>query len=132
MHVSTSMFTAALMLAALNSGARADISINAPGTIIRGRSAVHYGDLAIDTDQGALVLLRRIEQAAKKACGGHANFSSYTGALERTFEECRSEAVQRTVKQLGVPAVTWIYSVTSLTSGNATASTRHAAQRSNY
>jgi UrcA family protein len=55
-------------------------------------------------------MLRRIELAAKKACGGHAAFSSYTGSLDHSFEECRSEAVQRTVQQLGAPMVTRLYS----------------------
>jgi UrcA family protein len=114
MHVSTPMFAAAVMLAAFSSGAHADTSMDEPGTIIRGRSAVYYGDLNMDTEQGAKIMLQRIEQAARKACGGHATFSSYTGSLERTFEECRSEAIQRTVKQLGAPIVTRIYTKSRL------------------
>jgi UrcA family protein len=108
MRISTPNFAAAVMLAALGFGARADAS--SPSTIIRGRSVVFYGDLNIDTEQDAKILLQRIERAAKKACGGHPTFSTYTGSLDHTFEACRGEAIQRTVKQLGAPMVTRIYS----------------------
>jgi UrcA family protein len=110
MRISTPIFAAAVMLAALSFGAHADTSTAGPGNIIRGRSVVFYGDLNIETEQDARIMFQRIERAAKKACGGHATFSTYTGALDHTFEECRGEAIQRAVKQLGAPAVTRIYS----------------------
>jgi UrcA family protein len=103
MRISAPMFAAAVMLAALSFGAHAD-------TPSPGRSVVYYGDLNIETEQDAKIMLQRIERAAKKACGGHPTFSTYTGSLDHTFEECRSEAIQRTVKQLGAPVVTRIYS----------------------
>ena len=109
MRISTPIFAAAVMLAALSFGAHADTSTDGPGTIIRGRSVVYYGDLNIGTEQDARIMLQRIERAAKKACGGHPTFSTYTGTLDHTFEECRGEAIQRTVKQLGAPMVTRIY-----------------------
>jgi UrcA family protein len=110
MHVSTPIIAAAAMLAAVSFGAHADTSTDDPSTIIRGRSVVYYGNLNIDTEQDAKIMLQRIERAAKKACGGHATFSTYTGALDHTFEECWGEAIERTVKQLGAPIVTRIYS----------------------
>jgi UrcA family protein len=110
MRISTPIFAAAVLLAALSFGAHADSSADEPGTIIRGRSVVYYGDLNIETEQDAKSMLQRIEQAAKKACGGHPTFSTYTGGLDHTFEECRGKAIQRTVKQLGAPMVTRIYS----------------------
>jgi UrcA family protein len=109
MFVSTRQFAATVMLAALSFGVRADPATH-PSNIMAGRAVVHYGDLNIDSEQDAKIMLQRIERAAKKACGGHATFSSYTGTLDRTFEECRSEAIQRTVKQLGAPMVTRVYS----------------------
>jgi UrcA family protein len=112
MRISTPIFAAAVMLAALSFGAHADTSTDGPGTIIRGRSVVYYGDLNIATEQDAKIMLQRIERAAKKACGGHPTFSTYTGSLDHTFEECRGEAIQRTVKQLGAPMMTRIYSET--------------------
>jgi UrcA family protein len=110
MRISTPIFAAAVMLAALSFGAHADTSTDDPPSIIRGRSVVYYGDLNIDAEQDAKIMLERIERAAKKACGGQPTFSTYTGSLDHTFEECRGEAVQRTVKQLGAPTVTRIYS----------------------
>jgi UrcA family protein len=109
-HISISIFAAAVMLASLSFGARADTSRDSQGALIRGRSIVFYGDLNIETEQDAKIMLQRIELAAKKACGGQPTFSTYTGSLDHTFEECRCGATQRTVKQLGAPMVTRIYS----------------------
>jgi UrcA family protein len=107
MHISIPTFAAAVMLA-LSFCADADTSSQPEK--ITGRSAVYYGDLNLTLPQDAKILLQRIEQAAKKACGGHRTFSSYTGRLDDTFDECRREAVARTVKQLGAPIVTRAYS----------------------
>ena len=98
------------MLAVLCFGAHADTSTDGPPANITGRSVVHYGDLNLNAEQDAKIMLQRIERAAKKACGGHAAFSSYTPTLDHTFEECRGKAIQRAVKQLGAPLVTRIYS----------------------
>ena len=114
MHTSIPALTAAAILAALSFGAHADTS-NQPAKIT-GRSAVYYGDLNLNVEQDAKIMLERIEQAANKACGGHRTFSSYTGRLDDTFDECRSEAIARTVKQLSAPAVTRIYSEAPISS----------------
>jgi UrcA family protein len=108
MHTSIPVFTAAVILAVLSFGAHADTS--SQPVKITGRSAVYYGDLNLNVEQDAKIMLERIEQAARKACGGHRTFNSYTGRLDDSFDECRSEAIARTVKQLGAPAVTRIYS----------------------
>jgi UrcA family protein len=108
MHISIPTFTAAMILATLSFGAHADTSSDP--VKITGRSVVYYGDLNLNAEQDAKIMLQRIEQAAKKACGGHPTFSSYTGRLDGTFDECRSEAIARTVKQLSAPVVTRIYS----------------------
>lgn len=110
MHFLTQICVAAVMLGGLCFGAHADTPSDAPRTNITGRSAVYYGDLNLNAEQDAKIMLQRIERAAKKACGGHATFSSYTGWLDRTFEECRGKAIQRAVKELGAPLVTRIYS----------------------
>jgi UrcA family protein len=109
MRISTATLVAAVTLAALSFRAHAGASTDGPGTIIRGRSVVYYGDLNIENELDAKIMLQRIEQATKKACGGHATFSTYTGGLDHTFEECRRKAIQRTVKQLGAPTVMRIY-----------------------
>jgi UrcA family protein len=110
MRISIPIFAAAVMLTALSFGALADTSADGPGTVTRGRSVVYYGDLNIETERDAKILLQRIERAAKKACGGHPTFSAYTGSLDHTFEECLGEAIRRTVIQLAAPTLTRIYS----------------------
>jgi UrcA family protein len=110
MRISTPMFAAAVMLATLCSGARADTPPDGDRHNITGRSVVHYGDLSLGSEQDAKTMLQRIERAAKTACGGHATSSSYTGSVDhRTFEECRATAIERAVKQLGAPVVTRIH-----------------------
>jgi UrcA family protein len=111
MRISIQLLAATVMQAAVSFGAHADSS--GPETVIHGRSVVYYGDLHIETERDAKIMLQRIERAAKKACGGHPTFSSYTGGLDGTFKECRDEAVARTVKQLGAPVVTRVYSQTA-------------------
>jgi UrcA family protein len=111
MRVSTPLFAAAVLLATLSIGAHADTSTNGPVSSITGRRVVYYGDLNLNAEEDAKIMLQRIERAAKSACGGHAAFSSYVGSLDyHTFEECRERAIQRTVKQLGAPMVLRIYS----------------------
>jgi UrcA family protein len=110
MQVSTPIFAAAVMMATLSFGAHADTSSDGPPTNITGRSAVYYGDLNLNAEQDAKIMLQRIERAAKKACGGHPTFGSYSHLSDHAFEECRRETIQRTVKQLGAPMVTRIYS----------------------
>jgi UrcA family protein len=110
MHFSIPTFAATVMLATLSGGAHADASTDDPSIILRGRSAVYYGDLKIDTEQGAKIMLQRVERAAKKACGGHPTSSSITHLSDHMFDVCRRDAVQRAVKQLGAPLVTRIYS----------------------
>jgi UrcA family protein len=108
MRISILAIVAAATIA-LSLAAHAETPANDSRTVTRGQSAVHYGDLNIATEQGAKIMLLRIEQAARKACGGHRTFSSYTGSLDNTFEECRDKAVQLAVKRLGAPMVTRIY-----------------------
>jgi UrcA family protein len=110
MRISIPLFAAAVMLATLSFGAHADTSADGRPAHITGRSVVYYGDLNLNSEQDAKIMLQRIERAAKKACGGQPTFSSYTGSLDGTFEECRGAAIARTVKQLGAPVVSRIYS----------------------
>jgi UrcA family protein len=107
MSISIPTFTAALILV-VSFGAHADA--RSQPLKITGQAAVYYGDLDLNSEQDAKLMLQRIEQAARKACGGHPTFSSFTGRLDNTFGECCSEAIARTVKQLSAPTVTRIYS----------------------
>ena len=109
MHVFTRIFASAVMLAPLCIGAHADTSTDGRPASITGRRAVYYGDLDLSAERGAKIMLQRIERAAKQACGGHATFSSYTGSLDSTYEECRRKAILRAVKELDAPVVTRLY-----------------------
>jgi UrcA family protein len=110
MRISTSIFSASVMLAALCSGTRADPLTDVSPAQVTGRRLVRYGDLNLNNETDAKIMLQRIVQAAKTACGGHATASSFTGSVDHlTFEACRTDAVSRAVTQLGAPLVTRIY-----------------------
>ena len=96
-----------LMLTAVNMGAYAD---GATDHSVRRQMVIHFGDLNLTNPQDAQVLLERIEQAAKTACGGHPTFSSYTGHLDATFDECRGTAIRKAVEQVSSPTLTRVYS----------------------
>jgi UrcA family protein len=111
MRISTSILSASVMLAASCFSAHADPSAQASPSQVTGRSLVHYGDLNLNNEADAQIMLQRIARAAKTACGGHATAGSLTGSVDyHSFELCRTDAVNRAVVQLGAPLVTRIHS----------------------
>jgi UrcA family protein len=63
---------------------------------------VQYGDLAIDTEQGAKVLLRRIESAAHRVC---APLNHGTLASRANEGRCRGKVIAATVNTVNHPMV---------------------------
>jgi UrcA family protein len=96
------------------------------------RFEISYADLNLNNEQDARVMLARIEHAAKKACGGHASFSSITGGLEASFYECRDKAIRQAVESLSAPLVTRLYREASppKTAEHGILTVRHAKTRS--
>jgi UrcA family protein len=78
-----------------------------------GKSVVRMGDLNLQKPADARALLQRLDRAAYQACGGDPKFhSSYSMTPRRVieaFEECRTEAVRRTVEQIGHSTLTRVY-----------------------
>jgi UrcA family protein len=78
-----------------------------------GRVAVNYGDLDLKTLGDAQSMLTRLQKAAYQACGGDPRLSqdySLMGPkLERTYRECRSDAVSRAVAAVNAPLLTEIH-----------------------
>jgi UrcA family protein len=65
---------------------------------------VSYADLDISHAAGAAVLLRRLQSAAVKACGGAPDIRVL--GEEAAFEKCRVAAVTRAVAQVNSPQLT--------------------------
>ena len=67
---------------------------------------VRFGDLAIDTEQGASSLLRRIEWAARRVCASldHGTLPSRISA-----RDCRRDVTAATVARLGHPVLQAVY-----------------------
>jgi UrcA family protein len=114
---------------AFQANAHAD-ALQTPST--QTRFEISYADLNLNYERDARVMLGRIERAAKKACGGHASFSSYTGGLEASFYECRDNAIRQAVQLLSAPVVTRLYheASQSTTAQHGISTVRHAKTHS--
>ncbi|HLZ82876.1 MAG TPA: UrcA family protein [Caulobacteraceae bacterium] len=66
--------------------------------------SVRYGDLDISKPAGAEVLLRRIDKAAVRVCGGKPD-QRLLGE-HAAFEKCRAATIDRSVAALNAPMVT--------------------------
>lgn len=65
---------------------------------------VPYADLNLATAAGAGAMVKRIDAAAREACGGEPDVKE----LKRTriYEQCRGQTVARAVANLNAPLVT--------------------------
>ena len=66
---------------------------------------VRYGDLNLNTEKGADQLYRRLNYAARTVCSDDGDMYYYS----RAYHQCRHNALERAVAQLGQPKVTAIY-----------------------
>jgi UrcA family protein len=71
------------------------------------RIAVFYGDLNLSSEAGAAVMLRRLEQGARKVCGGTPGRQPL--AVELAYRICREQALSDAVAQLDAPMVNAFY-----------------------
>lgn len=85
-----------------------------PGTI-RKDVQVFYHPTDLSTDAGAHLLLARINEAAREACGGAALFyGTYDvapGLARKDFAKCQASAVSTAVSQLNAPLLTKAYAL---------------------
>ena len=70
------------------------------------RTTVHYGDLNLQTRQGADELYSRLSLAAMRVCE---DGSDPYVRLTHTYKECRQEAVSGAVREINNPLVTQAY-----------------------
>jgi UrcA family protein len=76
------------------------------GDVLGPDVAVHYGDLAIASEQGATKLLRRIERAAQRVC---APLNDGTLASRANAKDCRRELTAAAVSKVNHPMVQAAY-----------------------
>ncbi|MDE2182045.1 MAG: UrcA family protein [Alphaproteobacteria bacterium] len=85
---------------------------SADGTIRRDVQ-VQYGDLNINSEAGAGVLLDRLDHAARQACGGspvfHPLYQQMPAAVTAEFAKCYHVAMQKAVAAVGSPVLTTVY-----------------------
>ncbi len=68
--------------------------------------AVHYGDLNLSSEAGAKVLIRRVDQAARQACGVE---TGSRGLVRREQRRCRAEAMSEAIAEVNQPVVTTMF-----------------------
>jgi UrcA family protein len=97
----------ALVLVALGFGltapAGATVSRVNPPAEETFRTTVHYGDLNLQTRQGADALYSRLSMAAGRVCEDAGDI--YV-RLTHSYQECRHEAVSDAVREINSPLVT--------------------------
>ena len=81
--------------------------------VIRKDVAVRFGDLNLSTEAGARSMLIRIDQAARKACGGapffYGTYDIAPGLARKDFAACQANAVSTAIRSLNAPLVMRIY-----------------------
>jgi UrcA family protein len=70
------------------------------------RTTVHFGDLDLQSYQGASALYSRLSQAASRVCS--AIMEPYV-RMTRAYHTCHSEALSKAVQQVDRPLLTQIY-----------------------
>lgn len=72
---------------------------------------VQYGDLDLSSERGAETMMRRLDRAATRACGGAVEPGpiAVRARQQRALDACRSQALDRAVAELAAPIVTAIY-----------------------
>lgn len=74
-------------------------------TAAKPAAAVSYADLDLSTHDGARALLKRINVAAKEACGPAPVMSPLTPIAATLHERCITEAAARAVAEVNAPLV---------------------------
>jgi UrcA family protein len=77
-------------------------------TLVGPDIVVSYSDLAIETEQGATTLLRRIESAAKRIC---APLDYGSGESRANVKACREKATAAAVRKVNHPMLLAAYNL---------------------
>lgn len=74
---------------------------------------VRYSDLDLSTQEGGVVLLERINRAARDACGRmperDSHYRTNASFVTRAFDQCRAAAMRTTVSRLALPMLSRAY-----------------------
>jgi UrcA family protein len=99
-----------LAVGAMSGGASAQ---TAPKQIT---AQVSYADLDLSTHDGARALLKRIDIAAKEACGPDPVMSPLTPAAPTRYDRCIEKAADKAVADVNAPLVVALHTGAPLTS----------------
>ena len=103
--VVSGILSAALSLGAVAWAVSAGIGLASAQTAQPAAEKVSYSDLDLRTEDGAHVLLQRLDAAAQRLCGSEPVHSPLTPRQTAMFERCVNEAVHAAVHSTGEPLV---------------------------
>ena len=103
--VVSGILSAALSLGAVAWAVSAGIGLASAQTAQPAAEKVSYSDLDLRTEDGAHVLLQRLDAAAQRLCGSEPVHSPLMPRQTAMFERCVNEAVHAAVHSTGEPLV---------------------------
>ena len=101
----TDIFSAAVAVGAVFLAVGSMTGIAEAQTAPKPTATVSYADLDLATHDGARALLKRINVAAKEACGPAPVMSPLTPAAPTLHERCITEAAGKAVAEVNAPLV---------------------------
>lgn len=72
---------------------------------------VAHGDLNLDSEQGALTAMHRIERAASQACGARPHLAQLKAG--NSYRACVAEVTQKAVEAIGAPVLLALHARTT-------------------
>lgn len=101
----TNIFSGAIAVGAVFLAVGSMTGVAQAQTAARPTATVSYADLDLSTHDGAHALLKRINSAAKEACGPAPVMSPLTPAAPSRYDRCVEQAADEAVAQLDAPLV---------------------------
>ncbi|RYG34259.1 MAG: UrcA family protein [Burkholderiales bacterium] len=99
----TNVFSAAIAIGAVVLAVGSMSGVAQAQTAAKPATAVSYADLDLSTHDGARVLLKRINSAAKEACGPAPVMSPLTPAAATLHDRCVEQAADKAVADVNAP-----------------------------
>jgi UrcA family protein len=103
--IMSGILSATLSLGAVAWALSAGVGLASAQTAQPAAEKVSYADLDMRTEDGAHVLLQRLDAAAQRLCGSEPVHSPLTPRQTALFERCVNEAVHAAVHGTGEPLV---------------------------
>jgi len=113
----TDLFSAAIAVGAIVLAVGSMSGVAQAQTSAKPAATVSYADLDLSSHEGARTLLKRINVAAKEACGPAPVMSPLTPAAPTFHARCITEAADQAVAEVNAPLVVALHTGVSQSAG---------------